>query len=154
MSNERKRLWIWWRCCLLLRNNNEATIAYYSFISPLTCVRGSCYIIYYTLKNKGASKGSSSDAIEEPLLVPQRTIQSKPSLSYLFIIWRTFFHHKEPFVNQKGSSDVKRFFIEAFRQKGSSMASWSTFICKSIVYKCTYPRAYKHYFILPICKIL
>ncbi len=30
-----------------------------------------------TLKNKGASKGSSSDAIEEPLLVPQRTIQSK-----------------------------------------------------------------------------
>ncbi len=31
----------------------------------------------YTLKNKGASKGSSSDAIEEPFLVPQRTIQSK-----------------------------------------------------------------------------
>ncbi len=30
-----------------------------------------------TLKNKGASKGSSSDAIEEPFLVPQRTIQSK-----------------------------------------------------------------------------
>ncbi len=31
----------------------------------------------FTLKNKGASKGSSSDAIEEPFLVPQRTIQSK-----------------------------------------------------------------------------
>ncbi len=31
----------------------------------------------YTLKNKGASKSSSSDAIEEPFLVPQRTIQSK-----------------------------------------------------------------------------
>ncbi len=30
-----------------------------------------------------------------------------PSLSFLFIIWRTFFHHKEPFVKQKGSSDVK-----------------------------------------------
>ncbi len=27
-------------------------------------------------------------------------------LSYLFIIWRTFFRHKEPFVKQKGSSDV------------------------------------------------
>ncbi len=31
----------------------------------------------YTLKNKVASKGSSSDAIEEEFLVPQRTIQSK-----------------------------------------------------------------------------
>ncbi len=29
------------------------------------------------------------------------------SLSYLFIIQRTFFHHNEPFVKQKGSSDVK-----------------------------------------------
>jgi len=31
----------------------------------------------YTLKNKGAAKDSSSNAIEEPILVPQRTIQSK-----------------------------------------------------------------------------
>ncbi len=31
----------------------------------------------YALKNKRASKGCSSDAIEEPFLVPQRTIQSK-----------------------------------------------------------------------------
>ncbi len=31
----------------------------------------------YTPKNKGTSKGSSSHAIEEPFLVPQRTIQSK-----------------------------------------------------------------------------
>ncbi len=31
----------------------------------------------------------------------------KGSLSYLFIIWRTFFHHKEAFVKQKGSSDIK-----------------------------------------------
>ncbi len=31
----------------------------------------------------------------------------KTSLPYLFIIWRTFFHHKEPFVKQKGSSHVK-----------------------------------------------
>ncbi len=31
----------------------------------------------------------------------------EPSLPYLFIIWRTFFHHKEPFVKQNGSSDVK-----------------------------------------------
>ncbi len=29
------------------------------------------------------------------------------SLAYLFIIWRTIFHHKDPFVKQKGSSDVK-----------------------------------------------
>ncbi len=38
----------------------------------------------YTLKNKGASKCSSSDAKEEQ-----------------------FWYHKEPFVKQKGSSDVK-----------------------------------------------
>ncbi len=31
----------------------------------------------------------------------------EPCLSYLFIVWRTFFHNKEPFVKQKGSSDVK-----------------------------------------------
>ncbi len=31
----------------------------------------------------------------------------EPSISYLFIIWRTFFNHKETFVKQKGSSDVK-----------------------------------------------
>ncbi len=54
-----------------------------------------------------------SDAIEEPFLVPQRTIKSKviqTTISILpFIIWRTFFHHTEPFVKQKGSSDVKGF---------------------------------------------
>ncbi len=33
-------------------------------------------ICSYTLKNKGASKGSSSDAIEVPFLVPQGTILS------------------------------------------------------------------------------
>ncbi len=31
----------------------------------------------------------------------------KTSLSNLCIIWRTFFHNKEPFVKQKCSSDVK-----------------------------------------------
>ncbi len=37
-------------------------------------------------KNKGASKGSSSDAIEEPFLVPQRIIQSKVFLkNHLFL---------------------------------------------------------------------
>jgi len=34
-------------------------------------------VFVYTLKNKGASKGSLSDAIEEPFLVPQRNIWSK-----------------------------------------------------------------------------
>ncbi len=28
-------------------------------------------------------------------------------ISYLFIIWITFFFHKEPFVKQKGSLDLK-----------------------------------------------
>ncbi len=67
-------------------------------------------LVTYTLKNKDASEVSSSDAIEEPFLVPQKNIQrffKEPSLPYLFIIWRTFFHHKEPFVKQKGSPDVK-----------------------------------------------
>ncbi len=58
----------------------------------------------YTLKNKGASKGSSSDAIEEPF---SQRFYKEPSLSYLFIFRRTFFRHKEPFVKQKVSSDVK-----------------------------------------------
>ncbi len=35
------------------------------------------FLRVYTLKNKGASKVLHSDAIEEPFLVPQRTIQSK-----------------------------------------------------------------------------
>ncbi len=48
-------------------------------------------------------------------------------LSYLFI-WRTFFRHKEPFVKQKGSSDVLH-----LNKKGSSMASWCTIIFKSVL---------------------
>ncbi len=39
------------------------------------------------------------------------------SLSYLFIIWRTFFRHKEPFVKQKGYSDVKGSFWNHLGQK-------------------------------------
>ncbi len=54
------------------------------------------------------------------------------SLSYLFIIWRTFFHHKEPLVKQKDSSDVKGSSWNHLDEKGSSMASWSTFIFKSV----------------------
>ncbi len=54
------------------------------------------------------------------------------SLSYLFIIWRTFFRHKEPFVIQKGSSDVKGSLWNHLDKKGYSMASWSTFIFKSV----------------------
>ncbi len=55
----------------------------------------------------------------------------EPSLSYLCIIWRTFFHHKEPLVKQKGSSGVKGSLGSHLDKKGSSMASWSTFIFKS-----------------------
>ncbi len=71
-------------------------------------------------------------------MVPQRNIQSKffkePSLYYLFIIWRTFFLHKEPFVKQKGSSDVKGSLWNHLDKKCSSMASWSTFIVKSVAH--------------------
>ncbi len=49
--------------------------------------------------------GSSSDAIEEPFWFHKETF-TKVKV-FLFIIWRTFFHHKDPFVKQKGSSDVK-----------------------------------------------
>ncbi len=58
----------------------------------------------------------------------------EPSLSYLFIIWRTFFHHKEPFVKQKDSSDVKGSSWNHIDKKMSSMASWSTFIFKSVTF--------------------
>ncbi len=53
----------------------------------------------------------------------------KGSLSYLFIIWRTFFRRKQAFVKQKGSSDIKG---SLWNHVGSSMASWSTFIFKSV----------------------
>ncbi len=36
-----------------------------------------CIVNEYTLKNKGTSKGFSSDAIEESFLIPQKNIQSK-----------------------------------------------------------------------------
>ncbi len=35
------------------------------------------YLTYFQWEQSGASKGFLSDAIEEPFLVPQRTIQSK-----------------------------------------------------------------------------
>ncbi len=57
----------------------------------------------------------------------------EPSLSYLFIIWKTFFHHKEPLVKQKGSSDVKGSSWNHLHKKMYSMASWSTFIFKSVL---------------------
>ncbi len=85
-------------------------------------------IVIYTLENKGDSSqrchrrtifGSTKN-----LLVP---------LSYLFIIWRTFSHHKEAFVKQKGSSDVKDSLWYHLDKYGSSMASWSTFLFKSVV---------------------
>ncbi len=41
---------------------------------------------------------------------------------FLTIIWRTFFHHKEPFVKQKGSSDIKASLWNHLDKKGSSMA--------------------------------
>ncbi len=68
-------------------------------------------------------------------LVPQRAIQSKFFLKnnlflIFFIIRRTFFSHKEPFVKQTASWDVKG-YMEPFRKNNSSMVLWSTFIFKS-----------------------
>ncbi len=61
------------------------------------------------LKNKGASKGSSSDG-RRTIFGSTKNLSVKGSLkNHLFftflIIWRTFFHYKE-----------------------ASMASWSTFV--------------------------
>uniref|UniRef100_A0A672MQZ2 Neuronal-specific septin-3-like n=1 Tax=Sinocyclocheilus grahami TaxID=75366 RepID=A0A672MQZ2_SINGR len=48
----------------------------------------------YTLKNKGASNGSSSDAIEEPFLVPQRTIhQLLPYIKKMLMAVSLFLYH-------------------------------------------------------------
>ncbi len=63
-------------------------------------------LCWYTLKNKGASKGSSSDSIEEPFLVPQRTIQSK-------VLWRTI--SSLPFYNLKNLLSSQRTFCETER---------------------------------------
>ncbi len=41
----------------------------------------------------------------------------EPSLPYLFIILRTFFRHKEPFVKQKVSSDVKGSLWNPFEKR-------------------------------------
>ncbi len=57
---------------------------------------------HYTLKNKGAS--SSSNAIEEAFLVPQRTIQSK-NISFLPLY--NLKNLLSPQTTFKGSSDVK-----------------------------------------------
>ncbi len=51
------------------------------------------------------------------LVFPRGTGSLKNISSLPFIIWRTFFHHKEACVTQKGSSDVWRFVMEPFRQK-------------------------------------
>ncbi len=56
---------------------------------------------------------------------------NEPSLYCLFIIWRTLFRHKDPFVKQKGSSEFKG-SLWTIRQKYYSMASWITFIFKSV----------------------
>ncbi len=56
-----------------LHNSSEScSNAQWSYIS--------LFIQYYTLKNKGASNVFHSDAIEESILIPQRSIQSRVSL--------------------------------------------------------------------------
>ncbi len=64
------------------------------------------------LKNKGASKGSSQQCHNITIFGSANNHSDKGSLKNhlfltFFIVWRTFFHHKEPFVKLKGSSDVK-----------------------------------------------
>ncbi len=91
----------------------------------------------YTLKNKGASKCSSSDAIKSHFWFHKEPFSQRffkeSSLPYLFIIWRTFFHHKKPFVKQKGSSDVKGSLWNHWDRKVLLWHRRSTFIFKSIV---------------------
>ncbi len=60
----------------------------------------------------------------------------KETFSFLpLLIWRTFFHHKEYFVKQKGSSDVKGSLWNHLDKKD---CLWhhelSTFIFKSMVH--------------------
>ncbi len=92
------------------------------FVFTLTCSLPSLYITCtcvciisvfcrsHTLKNKGDSKGSSKRWYIRKCFGSKKNHSDKGSLFYLFIIWRTFFRHKEPFVKQKGSSDVKGSF--------------------------------------------
>ncbi len=62
------------------------------------------------------------------------------SLSYLFVIWRTFFQHKGPFEKQKGSSDGKAsLWNHLDKKKSYSMSSWSTFIVWSAIGPFTNP---------------
>ncbi len=66
---------------------------------------------YTILKIKVLKKVLYSDAIEETVLDHKepfsQKFSQKPSLPYTFIIWRNVFYQKQPFVKQKGSSDVK-----------------------------------------------
>jgi len=68
------------------------------------CVYSMC-LFPFTLKG-----GFQSDAIEELFWVPKRNFQWKEyfvSVKNILIIWITFFHYKEPFVEWKSSMDVK-----------------------------------------------
>ncbi len=60
-----------------------------------------------TLKNKGASKGSSSDAIEEPFLVPQKTIVKCSLRNHLFL---TFLSSENPYFATKNLSWNRKVF--------------------------------------------
>ncbi len=91
-------------------------------LTPLVYSIATDLFFFFQSVQRNASTGSASDGEIEKfikrwlLLTLDRDGGRKPfsqrffkdpSLSYLFIIWRTFFHHKEPFVKPKGSSDVK-----------------------------------------------
>ncbi len=64
------------------------------------------FIQFYTLKNKRCFKCFSQrcrrrinfDSTKKHLV---KGFFKEPSLSYLFIIWRTFFHHKEAFWKRR-----------------------------------------------------
>ncbi len=87
-------------------------------------------------KKKGASKGSSQRCQRRTIFGSTKKPFSQrffrePSLSYLFIIWRTFFCHKKPFVKTGKVLQMLKVLYGTFRQKGFSMGSWSTFIFKN-----------------------
>lgn len=81
---------------------------------------------------------SCSNAIGEPFLVLQRRLFNDPSLSYLFIISRTFYRNKKPIVKQKDSSDVIVYLWNHLGKKLYFRFLYKSIFTKQILYKKRY----------------
>ncbi len=69
----------------------------------------------------------------------------EPPLSYLFVIWRTFFHHKEPFVKQKGRLSPR--LSIATGGSARDVTHSITSIIQSFVYKCNNSNSCKLFYL-------